>query len=113
MPERLEENGSASVSAPDYSRSQAVAVPPAPPVEIEDEDKIESVRTRGLSPSRMIWKKLRRNRVAMFGLYTLVALYAAAILAGFLAPYKYDNAAHDFPFYPPMITRIHFFDEHG
>jgi peptide/nickel transport system permease protein len=111
MPERLEENS--SPHAPDYSRSQAVAVPPAPPVEIEDEDKIESVRARGLSPSRMIWKKLRRNRVAMFGLYTLVALYAAAILAGFLAPYKYDNAAHDFPFYPPMITRIHLFDEQG
>ena len=111
MPERLEENSSAS--APDYSRSQAVAVPPAPPIEIEDEGKIQSVRARGLSPSRMIWRKLRRNRAAMFGLYTLLVLYASAILAGFLAPYKYDNAAHDFPFYPPMITRIHLFDEQG
>ncbi len=106
MSERLEENS----GAPDYSRSHAAA---APPVEVEDEDKVESVRARGLSPSRMIWRKLRRNRTAMFGLYILVVLYASAILAGFLAPYKYDNAAHDFPFYPPMITRIHLFDERG
>ncbi len=109
MPERLEENASAN----GYPISHTVAAPPAPPIEIEDKGKIQSVRARGLSPSRMIWKKLRRNRAAMFGLYTLAALYVSAILAGFLAPYKYDNAAHDFPFYPPMITRIHLFDEQG
>src|ERR1044072_3641146 len=101
MPERLEENSSAS---------QAVVAQPALPVKIEDEGKVKS---RGLSPSRVIWKKLRRNRTAMFGLYILAGLYISAILAGFIAPYKYDNAAHDFPFYPPMITRIHFFDEQG
>ena len=49
----------------------------------------------------------------MLGLYTLAVMYAAAILAGFFAPYKYDNARHDLPFYPPMLTRIHFFDEQG
>jgi peptide/nickel transport system permease protein len=49
----------------------------------------------------------------MVGLYTLAAMYAAAILAGFIAPYKYDDARHDLPFYPPMLTRIHIFDEQG
>lgn len=106
MLERLRENSSANASA-------SGSLPPAPPFEIEDEGKIESVRGRGLSPSRIIWKKLRSNRTAMFGLYMLAVLYISAVLAGFLAPYKYDNAAHDFPFYPPMITRIHLFDEQG
>lgn len=110
MPERLEENSSVDASAGDYT---ATAVPAAPPVGIEAEGKVEPVRDRGLSPSAMIWKKLRRNRTAMFGLYTLAVLYISAVLAGFIAPYKYDNAAHDFPFYPPMITRIHLFDERG
>lgn len=68
---------------------------------------------RGRSPSRILWMKLRRNRTAMFGLYTLALLYAASILAGFLAPYRYDYAAPSLPFYPPMLTRIHFFDEDG
>lgn len=49
----------------------------------------------------------------MFGLYTLAVLYAAAILAGFLAPYSYDTSATDAPFYPPMLTRIRMFDEQG
>jgi len=49
----------------------------------------------------------------MSGLYTLGAMYAAAILAGFIAPYSYDNARHDLPFYPPMVARIHIFDAEG
>ena len=68
---------------------------------------------RGRTPSQILWLKLRRNRTAMLGLYTLAAMYAAAILAGFIAPYKYDNARHDLPFHPPMLARIHFFDEQG
>jgi peptide/nickel transport system permease protein len=68
---------------------------------------------RGRSPSRILWLKLRRNRTAMVGLYILAVMYAAAILAGFLAPYRYDNSRHDLPFHPPMIGRIHMFDEQG
>ena len=70
-------------------------------------------RGRGRSPSQILLLKLRRNRTAMLGLYTLAAMYAAAILAGFIAPYRYDNARYDLPFYPPMLSRIHFFDEQG
>jgi peptide/nickel transport system permease protein len=70
-------------------------------------------RARGRSPSQILWLKLRRNGTAMFGLYTLVLLYAAAILAGFVAPYRYDNSVTDFSFAPPMLTRIHFFDQQG
>jgi peptide/nickel transport system permease protein len=68
---------------------------------------------RGRSPSQILWLKLRRNRTAMLGLYALAVMYGAAILAGFIAPYKYDNARHDLPFHSPMLGRIHFFDEHG
>lgn len=68
---------------------------------------------RGRSPSQLLWLKLRRNRAAMIGVYILAILYGAAILAGFISPYKYDNGVTDFSFVPPMITRIHIFDEQG
>src|ERR1041384_6456484 len=68
---------------------------------------------RGRSPSQLLWLKLRRNRTAMIGLYVLAIFYLASILAGFIAPYRYDNARHDLPFYPPMLARIHIFDEEG
>src|SRR5256885_6502341 len=68
---------------------------------------------RGRSPSAILWMKLRRNRTAMFGLYTLLALYAAAILAGFISPYRYDNSVTGLSFASPMLTRIHLFDEEG
>jgi peptide/nickel transport system permease protein len=80
---------------------------------IEAEPAGSAAFLRGRSPSQILWLKLRRNRTAMAGLYTLAAMYAAAILAGFIAPYKYDNARHDLPFYPPMLTRVHIFDEAG
>jgi peptide/nickel transport system permease protein len=70
-------------------------------------------RFESRSPSQIILRKLRRNRAAMFGLYVLGGLYLAAIFAGFLAPYKYDNADHQAPFHPPMLARLHWFDEQG
>src|SRR5262249_39459165 len=52
-------------------------------------------------------------RAAMAALYTLVVLYAAALLAGFLAPYSYDDADHALPFHYPMIGHVHIRDENG
>src|SRR4051812_3265460 len=95
---------------------EAIVEPLAPPAHGLTDAFNEPTVTRPArrrSPSQLIWMKLRRNRAAMFGLYTLAALYLAAVLAGFLAPYKYDNADHDLPFHPPMLTRIHFLDDQG
>ncbi|HET9532651.1 MAG TPA: ABC transporter permease, partial [Blastocatellia bacterium] len=78
-----------------------------------EQSEIVSPSSRGRSPARILWLKLRRNRTAMFGLYTLAVLYAAAILAGFLAPYSYDNVETSLPFHKPMIGDIHIFDREG
>jgi peptide/nickel transport system permease protein len=83
-----------------------------PGLQLMDETRLSS-RVESRSPSQIIWMKLRRNRTAMFGLCVLVILYLAAIFAGFLAPYKYDNADHQAPFHAPMLTSIHLFDEQG
>ncbi|HEY9232337.1 MAG TPA: ABC transporter permease [Blastocatellia bacterium] len=88
-------------------------LPAAPGLSDAFNEPLITQTRRGRSPSEIIWSKLKRNRTAMFGLYILVALYLAAVLAGFIAPYKYDTADHDMPFHPPMLMRIHFFDEQG
>jgi peptide/nickel transport system permease protein len=40
-------------------------------------------------------------------------MYTAAIFAGFLAPYSFDDADHTLPYHPPMLTRIHLLDREG
>jgi peptide/nickel transport system permease protein len=82
------------------------------PAHLTDEpERLSRIKSR--SPAQIIWMKLKRNRTAMTGLYILTGFYLISIFAGFLAPYKYDNAVHDFPFHPPMLSRIHFRDVQG
>jgi peptide/nickel transport system permease protein len=102
------EDGAIAALIGDAKAAESGALDPA-----SSTDPATLSRIRGRSPSQILWLKLRRNRAAMLGLYTLAAMYAAAILAGFIAPYKYDNARHDLPFHTPMLGRIHFFDEQG
>jgi len=65
------------------------------------------------SPWRAVWSKLRQNKAAMLGLYILATLYALAVIAGFVAPYSYQTQHDQFGFHPPMLTRIHIFDQSG
>jgi peptide/nickel transport system permease protein len=65
------------------------------------------------SPWQSLWRKLRRNRTAMAGLYTLGVLYLGALLAGFIAPYHYETQFDRYGFHPPQIGRIHFLGEGG
>jgi peptide/nickel transport system permease protein len=82
-------------------------------VAAEARAEIAGPKSRGRSPSQILWLKLRRNRTAMVGLYILIVLYGAAILAGFLSPYSYNTSSHGMAYHPPMLTRIHVFDEQG
>lgn len=62
---------------------------------------------------RETWLRLRRSHTAMFSLAVLSSLYFGAILAGFIAPYHYGKIHDRYGFHPPMLTRIHLFDEQG
>lgn len=46
-------------------------------------------------PWTILFRRLRRNRVATVGGWILLVLYAAACFAGFIAPYRYDDADRD------------------
>lgn len=44
---------------------------------------------------KILWKRLRRNKFAIGGLYILIFLYATAIFAPFLSPYTPDGVPDD------------------
>ncbi len=68
------------------------------------------VLARGeMSPGRLAWRELKKNRVAMLGLWTLVVLYLVAIFAQFLAPYSPTDSEpgnQSLSYHPPMRLRF-------
>jgi len=66
------------------------------------------------SPSltHLAFRKLRRHRMAMAGLWVLALLYVTCFaFSDFIAPYGYDNERRDLSYQPP--SRIHLFDTEG
>ncbi|HEX8833319.1 MAG TPA: hypothetical protein VF719_03925, partial [Abditibacteriaceae bacterium] len=89
-------------SAPTSTEGNLVAAPPLPETTEAGAvpDKMErrargqvltgraaELSTLSLSPTGLAWRQLKKNRVAMWGMWTLIVLYTMALLAPFLAPY--------------------------
>lgn len=82
--------------------TQAPVPSPVPPDAVEPPPR---------TPWNLAVARLRRHRMAMFGLRVLVVLYLTAAFAGFLAPYHYDNENRDHSYHPPRA--FHFWDAEG
>ena len=61
------------------------------------------------SPTRLMWWRLRRHRVAVASGALLLAMYAITLFCEFLAPYGLDSRHTDFIYAPPQ--RVHFIDQ--
>lgn len=48
-------------------------------------------RVKVLSPGAMVAKRFFRNRIAMVGLFVLIAMFAFSFIGGLLSPYKEDQ----------------------
>jgi peptide/nickel transport system permease protein len=64
-----------------------------------------------MSPSQLAFRELRRNRLAMIGLWTLIVLYAMALLAPFISPYdpleqSPGGVPSSLSYHPPMRLRF-------
>ena len=71
------------------------------PVENSEIEFKEKVLTR----RELIWRAFKRNRLGMFGLYVLIALYLMALFADFLSPYHPYEQSLKHSFAPP--TKVH------
>ena len=61
------------------------------------------------SPWKMAWKKLRRHKLALAGMWVLILLHIFAIFADFFAPYSELTTDRRRTYHPP--TRVHIFHE--
>lgn len=59
-----------------------------------------------LSPWQLFWQRLRRRKIAMTGGIILIFLYAVALFAGFIAPYRYDRIDNNSFFHQPAWPRL-------
>jgi peptide/nickel transport system permease protein len=54
-------------------------------------------------PWKLLWRKFRKNRVAVTGGITLIVLYLSSCFAGFLAPYPFDEGNDAATKSPPAL----------
>lgn len=59
-----------------------------------------------LSPWQLFWQRLKRRKIAMAGGVILIFLYLVALLAGFIAPYRYDHLDTAYSFHPPIWPKL-------
>ncbi|HTR42258.1 MAG TPA: ABC transporter permease [Pseudomonadales bacterium] len=59
------------------------------------------------SPWRLFWRRLKPRKIALVGGVILIVLYSIAIVAGFIAPYRYDQIDDKAFFHPPVWPRFH------
>ncbi|MEI9864189.1 MAG: ABC transporter permease [Limisphaerales bacterium] len=62
--------------------------------------------TPSLSPWQLLWRRLKRRRIAMIGGVILIFLYLVAIFAGFISPYDYQRQDRDRFFHPPIWPKL-------
>jgi peptide/nickel transport system permease protein len=59
-----------------------------------------------LSPWQLLWRRLKRRRIAMVGGVILIFLYLVAIFAGFISPFDYQRQDRDRFFHPPIWPKL-------
>ena len=60
-----------------------------------------------LSVRQLMWRKFRRNRMALVGGVVLILMYLIVTFAGFFSPYGPRSANAQFTFAPPQRLRFH------
>ena len=68
----------------------------APPTTVEGASTVQSA-PMGESEWRLVWRRLRRKRLAMISLVIITIIYGMGILAPVLAPYSYTATNLDIP----------------
>ncbi len=66
----------------------------------------ETQQSSAISPTKLIWRRFLRNRLAIAGGIVLLLLYLSALFADFLAPIPHTDVHEDYVFVPPQLPRF-------
>jgi peptide/nickel transport system permease protein len=72
--------------------------------EVEDEEDRSGLGT--LSYRQLVWRRFRRSKLALVGLFTLGLFYFVALFAEFFAPYDYQHDNIRLRYVPPQHVRV-------
>lgn len=61
---------------------------------------------RAMGPWGIMWRNLRKHRMAMLAGKVLLVMYAVMLLDGFVAPYHFDSQVRDHAYHPPLSLRF-------
>lgn len=73
----------------------------------EEERKTDVIDRKSLSYFQMAWRRLKRDRLAMFGIGFLILISLLAVFAPVFCPYTYDQT--DFAHMLEWPSRLHWF----
>jgi peptide/nickel transport system permease protein len=66
-----------------------------------------------ISQWELIWRRFKHHKLGLIGLFIVLFMALIVALADFISPYHYNKESKNFSYVPPMLTRIHFFDQSG
>ena len=72
---------------------------------------VENERYYMATQWQLMWRRLKRHRLALVGMVVLAIIYGGALLADFLSPYNIYKRHTAFIYSPPQ--QIHFVDSAG
>ena len=79
-------------------RSQDATLPTSPVATLDDAATASATR-----PRSSVWRRLKRNKLAVAGVVVLLFFYGVAILAPLIAPYPYDQLTAGMRDKPPSM----------
>lgn len=91
-----------------HNRQTAIAGEPILDANAEEEEK-ELDRIYGASQWLLMWRRFRKNKVALLGGVVILLFYLVALFGGFIAPYTLNDRFGSYIHLPPQP--IHFFHE--
>ncbi len=74
------------------------------PEDLADQKSLDAIFAA--SQWQLIWRKFKRNKVAILGGVVVILYYLAALLAGFVAPYTLETRFIKYIHMPPQRIRI-------
>ena len=66
----------------------------------------ESATRKKQSKLSEVWRRLKKNKVAMVSLFVIIIIILIAVFADFLAPYEYDQQDYSKVFAPPSREHL-------